>query len=118
VRLEQAWRKYDVNSDRYADTVKSNPPPRETERVVASLWSEVLQTTQLPDPNDNFFSLGGNSMTMVMLEYRIQEEFSIELPTGALLGAPTLRELSELLDAERAASRDSGSSPAEQSITP
>lgn len=72
-----------------------------TERAVAELWSEVLQTDQHPNATDNFFSLGGDSMSMVILEFRINEEFAVELPAGTLLGAPTLRELSVLIDAAR-----------------
>ena len=76
-----------------------------TERGVAELWSEVLQTDRVPSASDNFFSLGGDSMGMVTVEYRIKEEFSVELPPGALLGAPTLRELSALVDAACCRSR-------------
>ena len=81
---------------------ESNQPHICTEQSVAALWKEVLQTAELPDATANFFELGGNSMTMVMLEFRIKEEFSAELPIGALLRAPTVRELSILIDATRA----------------
>lgn len=74
-------------------------PTSVTERTVAALWSEVLQTADLPGATDDFFALGGDSMAMVMLEFRIKEEFSVELPAGAVLGAPTLRELSAVVDA-------------------
>lgn len=70
-----------------------------TERVVAELWSEVLQTDALPNADDDFFSLGGDSMSMVALEFRIREEFSVELPPGVILRAPTLRDLSALVAA-------------------
>src|SRR6266849_5747882 len=79
-----------------------------TERGVAELWSEVLTLTRTPSPSDNFFALGGDSMAMVMLEYRIKEEFSVELSPGALLGAPTLRELSAMVDAVSSALLGSG----------
>jgi acyl carrier protein len=71
-----------------------------TEAAVAALWHEVLQTSEPLSATDDFFAMGGSSMHMVMLEYRLQEEFSIELPAGVLLGAPTLREISALVDAE------------------
>lgn len=70
-----------------------------TERAVAELWSEVLQTDVLPKADDDFFSLGGDSMSMVALEFRIREEFSVELPPGVILGAPILRDLSALVAA-------------------
>lgn len=91
----------------------SQQPLSRVERTIAALWSEVLQTAEPTDPSDDFFAAGGNSMAMVMLEYRIQEEFSIELPSGVLLSAPTLRELSVLVDAECRASRESDTFPSE-----
>lgn len=91
--------------DLQTNTSESNPPRTPTESLIANLWQEVLQTPELPGPSDDFFAAGGNSMSMVMLEYRIQEELSIELPAGVLLGAPTLQELAALVDAECEASR-------------
>lgn len=76
-----------------------------TDHILAELWREVLQSADLPVPTDNFFALGGDSMAMVMLEFRIREEFSVELPAGVVLGAPTLSELSALIDAECVASQ-------------
>lgn len=79
---------------------KSNSPT-EVEQTMATLWSEVLQIPEQPKVDDDFFALGGDSMSMVTLECRIYEEFSVELPAGTLLSAPTLRELSAKVDAER-----------------
>lgn len=72
-----------------------------TERSMASLWKEVLQSDAPLNANDDFFALGGDSMSMVVLEFRIQEELSVTLRAGAVLEAPTLRELSALVDTAR-----------------
>lgn len=69
-----------------------------TERMVADLWNEVLRNITMPQPNDNFFAVGGDSMAMVTLEFRIKEEIGVELPPGTVLSAPTLRELSSTID--------------------
>jgi acyl carrier protein len=71
-----------------------------TERALAALWVEVLQSQSSPSPRDDFFALGGDSMLMTMLEFRIAEEFSVELPPGIILRAPTLGQLSALIDAQ------------------
>jgi len=71
----------------------------ETECAIAQLWKEVLQLEEDPTTTDDFFALGGDSMTMVLLEFRIKEEFSIELPVGAVLGAPTVTKMSALVNA-------------------
>lgn len=69
----------------------------EVEHDLAVLWQQVLNTDSLPRPTDNFFSLGGDSVAMIMVELRIREEFSIDLPQGAMLGASSLRELSQVI---------------------
>ncbi len=73
-----------------------------TQLTVAELWAEVLDRQAPPDADDNFFDPGGDSIAMVTLLYRLQEEFSVELAAGALFAAPTVRELSALIDATRA----------------
>ena len=83
---------------------QSAEPRSITERDVAVLWSEVLQTTKQPISTDDFFALGGDSMMMVMLELRVKEEFSVELPVGAVLKAPTLHDFSNLVNASRSRS--------------
>jgi acyl carrier protein len=69
----------------------------EAERAMATLWQQVLNTSVLPGPTDNFFSLGGDSIAMIMVELRIKEEFSVDLPEGALLSTSSLRELAQLI---------------------
>jgi acyl carrier protein len=73
----------------------------DTEHLIATLWSEVLQTTQHARPSDNFFDLGGGSIDMITLLYRIHEELSVKLPDNAVFEAPSLRELAALVDAAR-----------------
>lgn len=69
-----------------------------TERAVAALWNEVLELSGDRCATDNFFALGGDSIAMVTLLFQLQDEFSVELPPDALLGAPSLGELSALID--------------------
>jgi len=72
-----------------------------TERAIATLWKQILDCPDLPSPSDNFFEAGGDSTAMVMLELRISEEFLIDLPTGSMLNASSLREISQLVDDAR-----------------
>jgi len=71
------------------------------EHELASLWQQVLNTDFLPRPSDDFFSLGGDSVAMIMAELRIKEEFSVDLPEGVILGVSSLRELSQLIEKSR-----------------
>ena len=76
-------------------------PLNPTERSVAALWSDVLQMAQWPGIDENFFELGGDSMAMVVLELRVQEEFGVDVPDGSLLSAPTIGEFSAFIDSIR-----------------
>lgn len=77
-------------------------PAGNPERTVAALWREVLEIQDSPAMSDNFFAMGGDSMAMVTLEFRIQEETGVSLPPGAVLAAPTLEELVALVRRELA----------------
>lgn len=95
-----------IESTRIDELSNAVAPPGSTEGILAALWSEILD---IPTPvaDGDFFDLGGDSMTMVMVEFRIMEEFSIPLPAGALLQARTLRELTAFVD-ERVGSTSAG----------
>jgi acyl carrier protein len=85
-------------------------PISPTERTLAALWIEVLELKAPPNPTDSFISLGGDSMAVATLEYRIYEELQVKLPPGVVFGTPILRELALLVDSslsppERAESR-------------
>jgi acyl carrier protein len=75
-----------------------------TERSVAALWSEVLDCEEALDATTDFFEIGGDSVAMATILFRIQEEFSVELPAGAIFGAPSVRQLSILVDSARSSS--------------
>jgi acyl carrier protein len=96
-------------TDDERNTAQAHEPRTVTELTVSAIWSEVLQIGDMPASTDDFFALGGNSMSMVIAEFRIMEELPVQLPAGALLSAPTIRELARLIDAQLSSSdSDSG----------
>ena len=53
-----------------------------TESTVARIWTELgLRPTSV---EDDFFALGGQSLTLVRFLVRVQEELGLELPMDAL----------------------------------
>jgi acyl carrier protein len=58
------------------------------------LWAESLGIDTL-GPDDDFFDMGGNSLSAVELLSRIRSEFGVELNVGLLYDAPTPRQLAE-----------------------
>jgi acyl carrier protein len=82
----------------HADWETSRERLTATEQVVATLWTEVLQTSEPIQPADNFFALGGDSNAMVTVLFRLNAALRAELPTEVMLNAPSLREFAALVD--------------------
>ncbi|MEU5783362.1 SDR family NAD(P)-dependent oxidoreductase [Micromonospora lupini] len=68
------------------------------ERLVA-LWTDVLGVSAIAD-GDDFFSLGGNSLSAVELMSRIKEAFGVRLGVVAMFDQPTLGGFARALAAE------------------
>ncbi|MBV9823806.1 MAG: lantibiotic dehydratase, partial [Actinobacteria bacterium] len=78
------------------------PPEGETEVRLAEVWRLLLEADSVAR-TDNFFALGGNSLSAARLMFRIREVFGVELPMGAFYAAPALAECATAIDAARAA---------------
>ena len=64
--------------------------PAQIEPAIADLWREVLGLNGPIHSTDNFFALGGDSLTMMLFLFRAQEVFAVELPAATMLDAPEL----------------------------
>lgn len=73
-------------------------PLTSLERRVGELWGEFVELPLSLKPTDNFFSLGGDSLAMTMLLFRIKEELGVDLPPSVLLESPELYSLCEQID--------------------
>lgn len=71
-------------------------PQTETERIVATVWQEVLGI-QNAGIHDNFFDLGGHSLLIVLLHNRLKELFPKQLSIVDLFRHPTVASLSRVL---------------------
>ena len=67
-------------------------PEASLEQLLITLWEDVLETTV--KPNDNFFSLGGNSIKAVRVMNRLQEEMNAIFHPASIFDAPTVSTLS------------------------
>ncbi|WP_168356379.1 non-ribosomal peptide synthetase [Lysobacter enzymogenes] len=65
------------------------PPQGEDERALARLWSELLGLERI-GRDDDFFALGGHSLTAARLRVRVREHHGVQLPMAALFDHPTL----------------------------
>lgn len=80
-------------------------PQTDTEKQLAAIWRELLGLASV-GRNDNFFALGGHSLLGLRLFSRIRSAFGRTLPLSALLQAPTLRRLAELVDGASSGEKD------------
>jgi thioesterase domain-containing protein/acyl carrier protein len=71
-------------------------PADDLEQVLAQIWEEVLGIRRV-GRNADFEELGGDSLTAVRLFARIEEKMGRALPLTAIMEAPTIARLADLL---------------------
>jgi acyl carrier protein len=69
-------------------------PRTELERILASIWAQVLRIEQV-GVNDNFFELGGHSLNGMKLISKIAERVMVSLPVVAVFQFPTVHEMAK-----------------------
>src|SRR5262249_8424373 len=69
-----------------------------TERFVADLWEELLDCGDV-GPTDDFFALGGDSIKLISMIFRIGYDLGVDLPPEAVFDAPSLRAVGAMIDA-------------------
>jgi len=86
-------------------TVRSEPAPRgrrepatDTQRELARLWEQLLRVA--PGADDDFFELGGNSMTALRLASAVESRFGRTLRLADIFGARTLAALAQVVEAK------------------
>jgi len=86
--------------DRSATTEELVLPRTETERALASIWSQVLGVDEI-GVYDNFFALGGHSLLAVRLFAQIERELGVRVPLATLFQTATIAGIVEMVDAEK-----------------
>ncbi|WP_281322336.1 non-ribosomal peptide synthetase [Flavobacterium aestivum] len=67
-------------------------PTNETERILISIWEEVLGKKEI-GIKDNFFELGGHSLKGIQIVSRIKKELGVKLELKELFIAPILEDV-------------------------
>jgi len=67
-------------------------PAAGTESLLAEIWADVLGLDQV-GAEDDFYRLGGNSVTAIDLTARVRKRLQVALPVTALLENPSVRQL-------------------------
>lgn len=69
----------------------------ETEKRLAEIWSELLHKSDIA-PQDNFFTLGGNSLLAVQMVSRIKKQLGAHLEVRAVFDDAGLSSLARRID--------------------
>ena len=87
---------YELTFENNKEKILSAESP--TEDVLATIWKEILNINYV-NPKDNFFDLGGHSISATQLVSRIREAFNIELPVHEIFDNPILENLANSIKA-------------------
>jgi acyl carrier protein len=71
-------------------------PRTPIEAQLAQLWAQVLGLSQV-GVHDNFFALGGDSITTLQIKSYVHETFQIDVPLQMLFEQPTIAQLAEMI---------------------
>ena len=79
-------------------SIMSNSLPLQSplELKLSQIWSEVLNVQPIAR-DDDFFSLGGNSLLALRLFERIQKSFGANLPLATIFTASTISQLANIM---------------------
>ncbi|ODH00205.1 non-ribosomal peptide synthetase [Nostoc sp. KVJ20] len=72
-------------------------PRTPIEEVLAGIWANVLHLEKV-GVLDNFFDLGGHSLTTIRVMSQVNETFQMKLPLRHLFTAPTIAELAQTIE--------------------
>jgi amino acid adenylation domain-containing protein len=75
-------------------------PRTETEKLLATLWQEVLGIGRVGVQED-FFALGGHSLLASQVLARLRRDHGVQLSFRKMFEAPTIEKLAVVLDAAR-----------------
>jgi len=77
------------------------PPQDHVETKLVQIWEEILDVRPI-GIRDNFFDLGGHSLTASRVISRVIQMFQLELPIKALFDSPTVAEMASVIAANQA----------------
>jgi acyl carrier protein len=76
-------------------------PRTPVESMLAQIWAEVFSLNEV-GIHDNFFDLGGHSLSASRVISRVIQIFQLEIPINALFDAPTVAEMAVIITENRA----------------
>ncbi|SFR96999.1 non-ribosomal peptide synthetase [Anaeromicropila populeti] len=89
----------DAISEKTREIIKTTyeEPQTDIEKELQEFWQTLFKKQRI-GVLDNFFDLGGNSLTGVKIQATVIKKFNVELPMDIFFTAPTIRELSMYIE--------------------
>ncbi len=75
------------------------PPQTEVEKIIASIWQEILHVEDV-GIHDNFFELGGHSLLLIQVHSKLQKVFQRDLTLVEMFQYPTISHLAKYFSQE------------------
>ncbi|GAA0432749.1 non-ribosomal peptide synthetase [Massilia aurea] len=73
------------------------PPITGTEIALVRIWSDCVGRTAI-GVTDNFFGIGGNSLVLIQVYFRINQEFNLNLSLSSVMKLQTIEILARTID--------------------
>ena len=80
-------------------------PQNEVEKSLVEIWEEVLDVRPI-GIHDNFFDLGGHSLTATRVVSRVVNQFQLEIPLQSLFESPTVADMAAVITAHQGKALD------------
>ncbi len=72
-----------------------------TVQKLSEIWNDILQRTGEIDSSARFFELGGDSVSMMMMLFRLEQDFGVEIEPECVFGDDSLRGIAMHVEAKR-----------------
>lgn len=79
-------------------------PTNDLERTLANIWAEILEVERI-GVNDNFFALGGHSLSAMTAVAKIGGRLGTKVPLVAIFRHPTVRQLAVAIERQQVDAR-------------
>jgi non-ribosomal peptide synthetase component F/acyl carrier protein len=80
-----------------SDAVAYAEPRNEIEHTMARVWAETLAVERV-GIHDNFFRLGGDSLLIMQMVWKIRDLLGVEIPINKFFETPTIAQLSQAVE--------------------
>ena len=83
--------------DAYTCEQEYAAPRNHVEETLCGLWQQILRRERV-GVHDDFFRIGGHSLSIAQVANRIREVFMVDIPVRSIFETPTVASMAELID--------------------